>query len=360
MLVDDAHLLAGPVLQRILMLAERCEALDLRIVVAHRPVQPEAELAALDAARSARGALHLGPLAATSIDADVSVDRRLAGAGRGRRRRGARRLVAARIPLLSDEDQAALRGSRHAVERNGGRGQSASSTTGRPGSRRRRGRPCRHPARGAGTDRHRRGVGTARRARRGRPPSRRSGRSLAGGGDHLRAGRRRVRTTGPAIAAELYEAAIPPAVLQPTCTAGGSAWSWRRGVPRRRWRWPVSGRATTPFGVRPVPGGHTSAGPTSPPTVTSPPGSTRSPCRRSSPPGASTRAHRPQRRGLRRWRSGSPAGRWCPRLGIRRWRRGRRPARARGPACRGGGRREPLARLTPRPGGVAGGARSGR
>lgn len=62
-LVDDAHLLEEPLLDRLGWLAERAEDLGLRIAVSRAPVRPPPALARLDQVLvGTHGAIHLGPL----------------------------------------------------------------------------------------------------------------------------------------------------------------------------------------------------------------------------------------------------------------------------------------------------------
>ena len=102
-LVDDVDLLDGPALQRLLLLVERRHELGVRVVAAHRPVTPAAELAALDEALiGPLGALHLGPL--TSDDrtggwADLVVADRAGSIGD---------LVRSRMALLPTDHQRVL------------------------------------------------------------------------------------------------------------------------------------------------------------------------------------------------------------------------------------------------------------
>lgn len=75
--VDDAHLLADDIVDRLVALAERRHELDLRLAVGRRDVRPTPSLARLDEALlGRRGALQLGPLPL------AEVERWMADAGR--------------------------------------------------------------------------------------------------------------------------------------------------------------------------------------------------------------------------------------------------------------------------------------
>ena len=196
-LVDDVDLLDGPALQRLLLLVERRHELGVRVVAAHRPVTPAAELAALDQALiGPLGALHLGPL--TDDDRTGRVGRarcrgpcRVASAiSSGRAwhcsRRTDQRVLQAvcfGMPPVSEDAEQAVR---------------AAATVGLihdgtdPGAGHRRGRSGGDPGCRAVAHRRRGGCGAGRRAGGRRSPPARRRRSIDRRRGCLRAGGRRV------------------------------------------------------------------------------------------------------------------------------------------------------------------------